>query len=75
MNLIGVSLLNPRTGEFEEATIDFDRVIIMQEKMEYFTFTQPHEKKLNLLVTNLRMGDNISIYVKQTIDQLKVRAS
>lgn len=74
MNLIGVSLLNMRTGEFEEATIDFDRVIIMQEKMEYFHLTSPH-KDLDLQVTQLRMGDNISIYVKETINQLKVRAS
>ena len=75
MNLIGVTMLDMKTGGFHEATIDFDRVIIMQERTEFFKFTYPHEKKINLDVTHLRLGDNISIYVKQTIDQLKVRAA
>ena len=75
MNLIEVSMLDMATGQFDDATIDFDRIIIMQERTHFFEFRYPHTKKENLDVTHLRLGDNISIYVKQTINQLKVRAS
>lgn len=71
MNLRTLTMLDTHTGGYGEALIDLSKMMYMQERNVFFEFRYPHIKKENRIVTNLRLGDNVSIYVKESADIIK----
>jgi hypothetical protein len=71
MNFQTLQKLDMRTGLYDETLVDLSRLIYMTERSEFFTFNYPHIKKENRIVTTLRLGDEISIFVEESADQIR----
>ena len=66
-----LTMLDTRTGGYGETLFDLSKLIYMQERNVFFEFQYPHIKKENRIVTNLRLGDNVSVYVQESADIIK----
>lgn len=66
-----LTMLDTRTGGYGETLFDLSKLIYMQERNVFFEFSYPHIKKENRVVTNLRLGDNVSVYVQESADIIK----
>ena len=71
MKLVTLTKQDSSTGGWHETHVDLDKLVYMTERTFFFKFTQPHEKRENRDVTELRLGDHICIYVKETAEQIK----
>ena len=71
MNLVTLQKQDSSTGAWDETIVNLDALVYMTERSFFFKFTYPHEKKENRTVTEIRLGDHICIYVKETVEQIK----
>ena len=71
MKLVTLTKQNSSTGGWDETSVDLNKLVYMTERSYFFEFTYPHRKKENRDVTELRLGDNICIYVRETANQIR----
>jgi len=71
MKLVTLTKQRSSSGGWDETIVNLDALVYMTESSFFFKFTQPHEKKENRNVTELRLGDHVTIYVKETVEQIK----
>jgi hypothetical protein len=71
MKLATLTKQDSSTGGWYETLVDLNKLVYMTERSFFFTFNYPHQKKENRNVTELRLGDTITIYVQETADQIR----
>jgi hypothetical protein len=71
MKLVTLTKQNSSTGGWDETLVNLDKLVYMTERTFFFKFVQPHEKKENRHVTELRLGGHLCIYVKETAEEIK----
>jgi hypothetical protein len=71
MKLVTLKKQDSSSGTFYETTVDLSKLVYMTEQNFFFKFTRPHEHKENRVVTEIRLGDHICIYVKETVNEIK----